>query len=315
MVFVHLDIRAFVALLHVLSRASRAEEGVQLGWKPYSMCSGCVRCLADGNTLPDCESFGSDCSCYHRECPCATCVSRGNTLLQCESYGSDCACYRFTGLGVQSPVASSQQAADPQANSQRAAEGSAACANLDSRMQALHDQCCGKPGQDCSLGTPAACDAGCARELLPFFGDCAESLGASAALFNGVIALCSVPEATLPPLPAGYATAYTISQSQSDSQSFQCGLDTGCGTYRRVVAHCGGSAARCGADPTLCDGAPVYQLLDLRGTRGPVLYRMGSSWAVGDSSVLVNCIARDSVILGSGPPWTGEWIVTAEAGH
>ena len=126
---------------------------------------------------------------------------------------------------------------------------------------------------------------GCAAELLPFFGDCAESLGASAALFNGVVAMCSATVATLPPLYdiAGYATAYTISRSQSDPQGLQCGVDMGCGTYRRVVAHCGGGAdthreterdreSRCGPDPSLCDGAPVYQLLDLHGSRGPVLY-------------------------------------------
>ena len=155
MVFVNLGVPwALVALLALLSRASRAAE--ELGWKPYmySMCSGCVRCLADGNTLPECESFGSDCSCYHRECACATCVSRGKTVRQCESYGSDCACY--SARQQQAPASGSQQAPDPQASSQQA-EGSAACANLDSRMQALHDQCCGRPGQGLSAPSLPLC--------------------------------------------------------------------------------------------------------------------------------------------------------------
>ena len=78
-----------------------------------------------------------------------------------------------------------------------------------------------------------------------------------------------------------------------------------CGVYVRVEAHCAiGSSARCpggayaagNADPTLCDGAPVYrQPVALSGERGPrmVLLRVseggGTHWRVSLEEALVDC--------------------------
>ena len=40
----------------------------------------------------------------------------------------------------------------------------------------INPDCCGSPGQDCSSGVPATCDAGCATVLLPFQAACATFL-------------------------------------------------------------------------------------------------------------------------------------------
>ena len=70
-----------------------------------------------------------------------------------------------------------------------------------------------------------------------------------------------------------------------------------CGVFTRVEAHCAaGSGARCpggasaagNADPTLCDGAPVYQNGD-----GQVLLRQseggGTRWYVSPANSLADC--------------------------
>ena len=132
----------------------------------------CEYCVGKGNTVADCESFGSDCSCY-RGCPCATCVGKGNTVADCESFGSDCSCYR-----------------DP---------GPSACADFGGRTATVNDVCCNEKTEDCSSGRPATCNLGCAHVLLPFFDDCAGALGAAgAAQFDGVVALCRAAEAAPP---------------------------------------------------------------------------------------------------------------------
>ena len=129
----------------------------------------CEYCVGKGNTVADCESFGSDCSCY-RGCPCATCVRKGNTVADCESFGSDCSCYR-----------------DP---------GPSACADFGGRTATVNAVCCNEKTEDCSSGRPATCNLGCAHVLLPFFDDCAAALGsAGAALFDDVVTLCRTAEA------------------------------------------------------------------------------------------------------------------------
>ena len=60
------------------------------------------------------------------------------------------------------------------------------CPDLQARTDALNEECCNEPGEDCSSGRPASCNAGCARVLLPFFDDCGEALGPDAAQFDDV---------------------------------------------------------------------------------------------------------------------------------
>ena len=60
------------------------------------------------------------------------------------------------------------------------------CSDLQARTQALNEECCNEPGEDCSSGRPASCNAGCARVVLPFFDDCGGALGPDAAQFDNV---------------------------------------------------------------------------------------------------------------------------------
>ena len=130
--------------------------------------------------MSDCESFGSDCTCY-AGCPCATCVGKGNTVADCENFGSDCSCY-----------------ADPGPAPGGSGYGGA-CADLQDRTAAVNDECCNEKTEDCSSGRPATCNLGCAHVLLPFFDDCSGALGAAgAAQFDGVVALCHAAEAAPP---------------------------------------------------------------------------------------------------------------------
>lgn len=106
------------------------------------------------------------------------------------------------------------------------------------------------------------------------------------------------------PLPAGFDSAYTITGCK-DTHTAHCGV------FRRVLARCTGTyseydgclpglrgtrgrAPRPDAllpgstDPSLCNGAPIYQL---GGVDGPVLYRYRqgsgkSEWVVGTSEGL-----------------------------
>eukprot|EP01043_Picozoa_sp_COSAG02_P086805 COSAG02_NODE_24197_length_695_cov_1.125839_2_plen_111_part_01 len=88
-----------------------------------------------------------------------------------------------------------------------------------------------------------------------------------------------------------YASSYTLSG---------CSNPAHCGVFMRVLAHCtpgsseycpGGRYASSNTDPTLCDGAPVYQQGD---SDGPVLLRYGyhgsKEWFVADNGgPLVDC--------------------------
>ena len=50
------------------------------------------------------------------------------------------------------------------------------CGDFESRMAALAAECCDEPTEDCSSGTPASCNAGCAELMLPFRDACLEEL-------------------------------------------------------------------------------------------------------------------------------------------
>jgi hypothetical protein len=90
-----------------------------------------------------------------------------------------------------------------------------------------------------------------------------------------------------------YADSYTLRG---------CHDDRYCGVFARAEAHCAvGSGARCpggasaagNADPTLCDGAPVYQNGD-----GKVLLRLSehggdTRWWVNPSHALGDCAFLD----------------------
>ena len=62
--------------------------------------------------------------------------------------------------------------------------------DLQSRSRAVNLECCDEVGEDCSSGTPATCNVGCAEVVLPFFDDCSTALGTHASDFDGVVALC-----------------------------------------------------------------------------------------------------------------------------
>lgn len=103
----------------------------------------------------------------------------------------------------------------------------------------------------------------------------------------------------LPQLPQvldGFAESYTVSG---------CANPAHCGLFRRTLAHCdadqtdrwgcpGGEFAQGNTDSTLCDGAPVYQLMEQGGGGdGPVLWRsydgLNTRWNVGSSDALASC--------------------------
>ncbi len=67
--------------------------------------------------------------------------------------------------------------------------GASTC-DLTSRAQAVNDECCDEPTEDCSSGVPASCNAGCAAMVLPFFSDCFTALGVHATKFDSIVAMC-----------------------------------------------------------------------------------------------------------------------------
>jgi hypothetical protein len=147
-------------------------------------CEHCVDAM--GQSVDDCQALGLDCACL-LDCKCQHCVVvMGQAVADCESLGLDCSCY--TG--------------DDQASG-GGGYGGGACGDLTARTAVVNDECCDEPSEDCSSGRPATCNLGCARVLLPFFGDCAGALGAAGAgLFDDVVALCRAAEAGPAPPPA-----------------------------------------------------------------------------------------------------------------
>lgn len=138
--------------------------------------------------------------------------------------------------------------------------------------------------------------------------------------------------------PAAYMYMYMYIQFAESYTISHCANSDHCGTFRRVAANCtsgyrcpGGFAQHSNStDPSLCNGAPVYQL---GGSDGPVLFRWEWSpagedsstyWKVTDSSALENCWGSSSYLFsasnyqaGGGSPiapayitrtnWNGHW--------
>ena len=65
--------------------------------------------------------------------------------------------------------------------------------DVEGRTAEVHTACCARPGDDCSSGAPATCDAACASVLLRFWDDCETHLRVDKALwvtFHGVVQEC-----------------------------------------------------------------------------------------------------------------------------
>ena len=110
------------------------------------------------------------------------------------------------------------------------------------------------------------------------------------------------------PLLDGFVETYTISG---------CSNPVHCGVFQRVAAHCtsgsgscpGGRYANGNTDPTLCDGAPVYQrqrdpdAAAADETPMAILYRFFNGddtvWYVGSSDTLAYCSAANYLESGS----------------
>ena len=160
----------------------RARRALQETLSDYCPCADCLnkhecdQCDIPGGSLPPwtvemCERSepGMDCSCVF-DCKCRRCVEElGQSVADCESLGLDCGCYR---------------GADPH-------RPDGPCADFDDRTQAVNDECCDEPTEDCSSGPPATCNLGCAHVLLPYFDDCMPGLGIP---FLDIIALCRAAE-------------------------------------------------------------------------------------------------------------------------
>jgi hypothetical protein len=58
------------------------------------------------------------------------------------------------------------------------------------RSDAVNDECCNEPGEDCSGGRPHSANADCCAVLVPLFRDCAAQMGADAAAARDALALC-----------------------------------------------------------------------------------------------------------------------------
>ena len=50
------------------------------------------------------------------------------------------------------------------------------CGNLNARAADVTQICCDEPTEDCTSGSPASCNAGCAAIFLPFWTDCGDLL-------------------------------------------------------------------------------------------------------------------------------------------
>ena len=90
---------------------------------------------------------------------------------------------------------------------------------LQPRTQQVNDECCDQVSEDCSSGFPASCNVGCAAVVLPFFDDCAAKLGATAADFDGVVAMCRAA------LPSG---AWNGEAGHRHRRRLQCDGSCGC---------------------------------------------------------------------------------------
>ena len=74
---------------------------------------------------------------------------------------------------------------------------------LTQKTEAVFEECCNEPGEDCSGGTPHSANAGCCAVLVPFFQDCAGEMGADAESIREAVALC--PTGPVAPTPTATA--------------------------------------------------------------------------------------------------------------
>ena len=88
---------------------------------------------------------------------------------------------------------------------------------LTQKTEAVFEECCNEPGEDCSGGIPHSANAGCCAALVPFYRDCAGEMGADAESIREAVALCP----TGPAAPTPTATAQRAS-SVSTRSCFFC---------------------------------------------------------------------------------------------
>ena len=62
--------------------------------------------------------------------------------------------------------------------------------HLQQRNDEVTAVCCDEPGEDCSSGMPASCNADCSAVLLPYFDDCERALGDAVVTFEPVVQEC-----------------------------------------------------------------------------------------------------------------------------
>jgi len=72
----------------------------------------------------------------------------------------------------------------------RRAQAGGTC-DVDARTAAVSAECCDEPGESCTNGAPASCNADCASELLPMWADCEDMLDKHVrAAFHAVVREC-----------------------------------------------------------------------------------------------------------------------------
>jgi hypothetical protein len=77
---------------------------------------------------------------------------------------------------------------------------------LKQRTEAVNEECCDEPGEDCSRGMPHVPNADCCGVLVPFFHDCAGQMGDGIDSIREVVAMCPTSAAG----PAPTATAVLL---------------------------------------------------------------------------------------------------------
>eukprot|EP01047_Picozoa_sp_COSAG01_P036824 COSAG01_NODE_2893_length_6905_cov_4.717455_6_plen_939_part_00 len=71
----------------------------------------------------------------------------------------------------------------------RRMQGPPSCGSV--RAQAVQDECCNEPSEDCSGGAPHTCNSGCSSVFLPFWTDCSVALHLqNTPLYQSTVALC-----------------------------------------------------------------------------------------------------------------------------
>ena len=74
---------------------------------------------------------------------------------------------------------------------------------LKQMTEAVFEECCDEPGEDCSDGRPHSTNADCCGILVPFYRDCAGAMGADADSVREAVALC--PTGPAGPTPTSTA--------------------------------------------------------------------------------------------------------------